>query len=115
MTRVPTPWLAAAAGAIGGLLGVASVVAALFDALPLAFVLLAIGLIWIQRLGSTASAVDRPRVRLAWKASAWLFLAGGLAVPLRDVPGDAATVALIGGCALLGILANVAGDRIVPA
>lgn len=115
MSVVPTAWLAAAAGAIGGLVGISSVVAMLFEALPLAFVLLAIGLIWIQRLGSTASAPDRPRVRVAWKASAWLFLAGGLAVPLRDVPGGAATVALIAGCALLGVLADAAGDRIVPA
>jgi hypothetical protein len=115
MSVVPTAWLTAAAGAIGGLVGIASVVAALFEVLPLAFVLLAIGLIWIQRLGSTASASDRSRVRLAWKAAAWLFLAGGLAVPLRNVPGETVTVALIVGCALLGVLANAAGDRIVPA
>lgn len=115
MNRVPTAWLAAAAGAIGALVGVASVVAALFDVLPLAFVLLAIGLIWIQRLGTTANALARPRVRLVWKASAWLFLAGGLAVPLRDIPGDASIVALIAGCALLAVFADAAGDRIIPA
>jgi hypothetical protein len=105
---------AAAVGGLAGLVTIPSVAAALFRALPLSFVLLAIGLIWLQRLGMTAEPRDRFRVRLAWKAAAWLLLAGGLALPLQNVAGLPAAVALIGGCAILGVAVDAIGDRVVP-
>ena len=115
MSRVPGAWLAAAAGAIGGLVAIPVLAASIFGTIPLVFVMLALGLIWIQRLGLSAPAPDRARVRLAWKAAAWLLLAGGLAVPLRNVPGDVTTVSLIAASSLIGVLVDATGDRIVPA
>ena len=115
MTRLPKALLAATAGAIGGLAAIPVLAAGLFATAPLTFVLFALGLIWIQRLGVSAPAPDRSRVRLAWKASAWLLLAGGLAVPLRNVPGDVTTVGLVAASALIGAIIDATGDRIVPA
>ncbi|MEO8572112.1 MAG: hypothetical protein ABI553_10490 [Chloroflexota bacterium] len=111
---MPTVWIAAGAGALGGLVGIASLVAGVFKAVPFAFVLLAIALAWIQRRGTTADARDRARLRLAWKAAAWLLLAGGFALPLLTVPGLPITLILVIAGALLGALADALGNRIMP-
>jgi hypothetical protein len=107
--------LAVAAGALGGAVGIPTLAAALFRGLPLAFVLLAIALIWMQRLGATARPTDRPRVRVAWKASAWLLLAAGVALPLMSLAGLAPALALVAVRALVAVLVNAIGDRVVPA
>ena len=107
-------WLAATAGAIGGLATIPFLGAALFDALPLSFLMLAIGLIWLQRLGARAGPGDLGRVRSAWAATAWLLLAGGLAAALPDVSNVVARVAFAVACAALAALTIMVADRIVP-
>ena len=76
---MPTAWLAAIAGAIGALVTLPFLAAALFEAMRLSSALLGISLIMLQRRGLVARAGDRSRVQIAWAASAWLLLAGALA------------------------------------
>lgn len=110
----PTIWLAATAGAIGALATIPFLAAGLFEALPLSFLMLAICLIWLQRLGARAGPGDLGRVRTAWAATAWLLLAGGLASALPDVSTIVARVAFAVACAGIAALAIIVADRIVP-
>ena len=106
--------LAAIAGAIGGLATLPQIAAALFQAAPLSFVLLAIALVTLQRRGLMARAADRGRVRIGWAATAWLILAGALASPLLGVDGAPVRVALIAACAGIAALLVRLADRVIP-
>ena len=111
---MPSIWIATGAGALGGLVGVPFIAATTFKAVPFVFVVLAIGLAWLQRRGTTATPRERVQLRSGWKGTAWLLLVGGFALPLLTVPGIPLTVFVIAS-ALIGAFVDILGDRIVPA
>ena len=82
--------------------------------MPFVFVVLAIGLAWLQRRGTIATPRERVRLRSGWKVTAWLLLVGGFALPLLTVPGIPLTVFVVAS-ALIGAVVDMLGDRIVPA
>lgn len=110
----PTFLIPMAAGIVAALLGVPAIAAAMVVAAPLALVVLAIGVAALVGLHRSADAGQRPIVRSAWKASAWLLVAAAGTIPMLNAQGTPANVFAIVASGLLAIAVDLLGNRLLP-